>query len=1665
MTRHQPTPIRSTATLANYLLTALLALMCALPAVAAYALALPSPACDPTKQSWAPAPCDPTKQSCTCGPGPGGATCDGSGPASQDGGTGINVGAGNPINIITGNKYQREADMPALPGVLGLEIVRHYNSVFSGPNQSTGLIGRGWKLSYETDLHATGRTVQIVQANGSRIIFNRDPQDPSQCASANPADGKIDINKTQRGDQYTWTWTNGRKLSFNHQGKLVQILALTGEFVSLQHDPKGMLVKVTDPQGRSLQLAYLSPELAKAGDRFRGVQSIDSPVGRFQYGYGSVLPKGSATAAAALLANLVKVSTNNISRIYHYENPQFPTLLTGITVAGAGSDGKPVTQRLATYGYDINGKGILTVKGEPARLQSGKDKSAQPILVEGTGIEQVTLDTGTGGQTIVTNSLGQKTVYRHAIVGGEYRLLEVRGPGCAQCGETNVRYGYDKFGRLTDTTQLSLDGQPLQNMKTELDDYGRTIKVSKIVYRNGKPEPAQWQTRYEYEGGNLQPHLIARPSVVPGQESITRIGYNGKGQATQVTESAWSPAVDGKGQPTVLERSNTYGYSVINGRSLLTQIDGPLKNGPSNSPADSDITQIKYDNRGSYSIEIIAPGNQITKIAQRDEAGRPLQVIAPGGIEFGYEFDALGRIKKLSKAGISEYLSYNALGRLDSVAQSTGQRLNFTYGLDGRLTDIFDAQNNRIRITRDTEGRLIARNLLNPDGSVAQQTDLSRYVADPEAPVNQDTKMGGSSPNIADELTDPNGNTTKVLRGADGLPEAIFEPGNIATRFTYDQMRRLTQLTDAHNIKSGYSYDDFGRLVRVESPDAGTTVFNYDAADHLSSKITGHGTVQAKTLRYRYDAAGRVIEQTAPEGKTTIAYGQAGRPVKIVFPAGEEQYSYDSAARLTVHARMIDGQRFTTRYAYDERGQLKQKTLPDGQILSYHYNGAIHPKAGLLASITRQDLIGQTTLLQGLNDAEDGYANQRYQLAHGLDTIRQLDKSGHIARIGSPGAWEENHQRDAVGQLTQRTPIGAPGIRRTGYTYDPLGRLTGMARTGIPAGDVSALGAQDYSYDPAGNLQAKTLGNRRTSYAIDPYSNRILTAQTEGQLQPYAYNAAGSVTRIGNTSYTWDSQERLVKVNNDAGQPVAEYAYNAFGERIKKISYAHNQKKITYFFYDGSQLVAEAEATEGPVKITRQYVWLEDPGGARPIALLQARDGGIASIAGKALKAIPTKTSQAAGQASQTEVFAIVADHTGAPRAVVNDQKQTVWRAEVTGFGLTIVNASNQIALNLRGSNQYFDEETQLHYNARRYLDPDTGRYLSADPSGHAGGINLYAFAGNNPIANVDPMGLEGKPSGAVPGWTFAEKLQYVIGQVADKYPGELGDALKELVSPTALKATALIFSIWAVGQVAGYGWTADIAIAGLGYLFVGKAVWDVISGIYDSSSLILKAKCEKDLQDAGDILAAGLGKAVAASAGGAAFSGMSKVTKLIKLVFKDSAVAQKAATAAAITQSWFGKFVPGKTRSGDMANAEELALHPGTADKPSYPPWSVLQVTDTWLNPGTKIYMVNEINATNPGGWATPKQFTSLAEARKELSLLEAFKKPGSNCCVLQEYIVKAPIPVREGFAGPLISKDPPYDSYPGGAKQWQLLLDQSLTELGGWKNFLTEGSKVILQ
>ncbi len=184
---------------------------------------------------------------------------------------------------MSGNKYQQEVDLPALPGVLGLELVRHYNSL----DAHRGLTGANWRISYEAVLYDFGRSLQIVQADGRRLMFERPAAQGKTsasathelCTAADPADGQVRIEQDAQGRaSYHWRWSDGRTLVFGqgHNGghPLQSITAASGEQLTLSYAPSGELVGVRDPQGRTLRLLY---------DATRQLSAIQTPVNELRY--------------------------------------------------------------------------------------------------------------------------------------------------------------------------------------------------------------------------------------------------------------------------------------------------------------------------------------------------------------------------------------------------------------------------------------------------------------------------------------------------------------------------------------------------------------------------------------------------------------------------------------------------------------------------------------------------------------------------------------------------------------------------------------------------------------------------------------------------------------------------------------------------------------------------------------------------------------------------------------------------------------------------------------------------------------------------------------------------------------------------------------------------------------------------------------------------------------------------------------------------------------------------------------------------------------------------------------------------------------------------------------------------------------------------------------
>ena len=120
---------------------------------------------------------------------------------------------------------------------------------------------------------------------------------------------------------------------------------------------------------------------------------------------------------------------------------------------------------------------------------------------------------------------------------------------------------------------------------------------------------------------------------------------------------------------------------------------------------------------------------------------------------------------------------------------------------------------------------------------------------------------------------------------------------------------------------------------------------------------------------------------------------------------------------------------------------------------------------------------------------------------------------------------------------------------------------------------------------------------------------------------------------------------------------------------------------------------------------------------------------------------------------NNSAIQSVMADHLNTPRRVMHADGTLLWQWPFSAFGETpptiaqrrfaaVAPVEGEFEFNLRYPGQYFDKESELHYNGFRTYDPKTGRYTQPDPIGLAGGWNRFNYVGSNALAFSDPNGL-----------------------------------------------------------------------------------------------------------------------------------------------------------------------------------------------------------------------------------------------------------------------------------------------------------------------------------
>jgi RHS repeat-associated protein len=505
------------------------------------------------------------------------------------------------------------------------------------------------------------------------------------------------------------------------------------------------------------------------------------------------------------------------------------------------------------------------------------------------------------------------------------------------------------------------------------------------------------------------------------------------------------------------------------------------------------------------------------------------------------------------------------------------------------------------------------------------------------------------------------------------------------------------------------------------------------------------------------------------------------------------QWFYDEAGNLVREHQHYLAEKLTAvwRHGYDELNHRIQTTRPDGHKLEWltygsgHVHGlvldgldvvgferdALHREVHRtqlngLAQSQRYDKLGrlleqQITPNQFSAPVQMGEGAFKYQTSHiatGPATILrqyQYDKSGQIAHI-------EDNRRG-----------------RIEYRYDPVGRLLQAT---------SAVAHETFAFDPAGNIvPAGEAANARDPRALPKVLDNLLKEYAGTH---YHYDERGNLierTQQGRkTTFEWDGFNRMARaIGSDT---TTQFAYDPLGRRIaKRHQSGANAQSQTLFGWDGDTLAFESQQVGGKEPRAQTVHYVHEAGSFVP--LLQAVQPGLVRL-------MPTPDVQALVAASgdgyhaeldplwngeldeeeatpfSTEQVAFYqCDQIGTPQELTDAQGAVAWAAQYKAWGeakelITEVARKAGFRNPIRFQGQYLDEETGLHYNRHRYYEPVSGRFVSKDPIGLLGGVNVSAYA-PNPVSWADPLGLSPKKptsggSGkACPRWSWQGTKPY----------------------------------------------------------------------------------------------------------------------------------------------------------------------------------------------------------------------------------------------------------------------------------------------------------------
>ncbi|WP_053069728.1 DUF6531 domain-containing protein [Xanthomonas sp. NCPPB 1128] len=873
-----------------------------------------------------------------------------------------------------------------------------------------------------------------------------------------------------------------------------------------------------------------------------------------------------------------------------------------------GSLASPTVADLAQWAQDHKAIGNTTTYAYDARGQLAQEVQYQSVDASGVGVlnvfaritrytydaqgllrQQVVVhgDTRSADPTAAVDPLSEITDY---VYDGMGRLLSTLRRGSAATADLakSDPAAYDAMTLQTTyfyadsahQTRITSDAGVVST--TTRNDQGQVISTSEAGLSNGVVETHVSQNFYDALG-----RLRATQDPMGGRQYFF---YDAKGRLAATVDATGAVSVNAYDGADRRILSTAYANRVDTSQWLS---DGKV--------VPQQVAQIGI---------VADAANDRSTQSSYDDSGLLIGQIDGDGKVLSYQYDGKRQLIRMTQgtgddARVTRYF-YDALGNLEGTLDPEGylvRRINTYYG----------QTIHEIRHATKVDPALREKELMSdliPPSSTADQKTTYYYIG-------QGTVAGIlDSEGYLTRFIERNDTNTKIVQiaklpVAESYRETSFAsawsamltsaPPTQTMTYRAERRNQLGQLVSVETnnanvaadakVTQRYVYDDAGRLQSTSLQDVngtkGLSFQRYDAFGNVVLEIGARGASWLRTdsspesmqmvIDYlgttnKYDAAGRLIETTAPGGAKTWYFRDANGRLRYTVSGVADAAGVANAQGEVVELRYDAFGDVSEKIAYGQRVTLQTPGSRDSAsqalgVLSYAASRDVHQtwsysKAGKVLS--QVDTLGTLTRYQynqfgELVDTQRAPGTALETKAHST-----YDKRGLLtSQVEDAGSGKLNltktFQYDAFGRVVAEVdPRGNTVL----HSYDRLGREVATTRV------VGGVGATTtIAYDGLSRITRQTdpMGNV-TTYIYDDTINSVKATSAEGRVTETRRDSQGrivSVTGVDNHSYTYDEDGRVIS-DNDPKLGEITYTYDGRG----RLTQQQGRGKTTTYSYD-----------------------------------------------------------------------------------------------------------------------------------------------------------------------------------------------------------------------------------------------------------------------------------------------------------------------------------------------------------------------------------------------------------------------------------------------------------------------------------------------------------------